>query len=78
MTYYIVSDTYESSENWVNGVIVDSGNDFDKRNSLGYNIIIENSYLLTDKYLLGLKLFTQSYNNGDINSGVMLKFGLRI
>lgn len=78
LTYYNISDAYESSQLWENGVLVDSDYEFDNRSSLGFNIIIENTYLLTDKFLIGLKLFTQPYNNGDINSGVMLKFGLKI
>ena len=58
--------------------MVDTDYDFDNSNSLGFNIIIENSYLITDKFLVGLKLFTQPYNNGDINSGLMSKCGLKI
>jgi hypothetical protein len=76
LSYYNISVAYESSQYWENGVLVDTDYEFDNRNSLGFNIIIENSYLITDKFLVGLKLFTQPYNNGDINSGVMLKFGL--
>ena len=78
LTYYNISDAFESSQNWENGVLVDTNYEFDNRNSLGFNIIIENSYLLTDNFLVGLKLFTQPYINGDINSGLMLKFGLKI
>ena len=50
---------------------------FDSRNSFGYNIIIENTYLVTQKFLAGLKLFTQPFVNGDLNSGITLKFGLK-
>ena len=60
------------------GGLINTEYEFDNRNSFGLNVIIENSYLLTDKFLVGLKLFTQPYSNGDINTGAMLKIGLRI
>ncbi len=50
---------------------------YDIRNSIGFNIIIENTYSLSEKLLVGIKLFSQVYTNDDINSGVLLKFGLR-
>ncbi len=78
LTYYNISDAYESSQNWENGVLVDTDYEFDMRNSFGYNIIIENSFSLTNRLFVGLKLFTQSYFNGDINSGLLLKLGLKI
>lgn len=48
------------------------------RKSLGFNLIIEDSYTIKDKFILGAKLYTQPYQNGDINSGFMLKTGLKI
>ena len=78
LTYYTISDAYESRRHWVNEVLVDVNYEFDKRNSFGCNIIIENSYSLTNRFLIGLKLYTQPYFNGDINSGVFLKLGLKL
>ncbi len=78
ITYYNVNDAYALSKLWVNGVLVDADYGFEKRNSFGFNLIIENTYLLTDKFMVGLKLFTQPYLNGDINSGAMLKLGFKI
>lgn len=51
---------------------------FNFRNAVGGNIIIENTVTIARKYLLGAKVFTQPYLNGDINSGVMVKFGVKI
>jgi len=48
---------------------------FDNRDSFGYNIIIEDVYNISKKFLVGLKLFTQPYTNEDINSGVLVKAG---
>lgn len=45
-------------------------------NSFGFNIILENTYTIANKYLIGLKLFTQPYTNGDINTGILVKFGV--
>ena len=77
-SWYSVSDVYRSSARYLNGQLVDEGYEFDTRSSLGFNIIIESSYLITEKYSLGLKLFTQSYQNGDVNSGILLKLGIKI
>jgi len=51
---------------------------YNKRNSSGFNIIIEDTYLVTKKMLIGLKLFNQPYLNGDINSGILLKCGFKL
>jgi hypothetical protein len=48
---------------------------YENRSSIGYNIIIEYSYTIYDNYLIGVKLYTQPYENGDINSGISFKFG---
>ena len=78
LTYFTISQVYLSSKYWENGVLIDIDYQFINRNSLGFNIIMENSYLLTDKFLAGLKLFIQPYFNGDINSGIMLKCGFKL
>lgn len=51
---------------------------FSQRNSYGYTVILEDTYTIKSKYLLGLKIFTQPFFNGDINSGMLLKIGLKI
>ena len=48
---------------------------YDKRTSFGWNIIIEDTYTIKEKFLIGVKAFTQPYTNGDINSGFMGKVG---
>jgi hypothetical protein len=75
-TYYNISDAYISSQVWKNGILVSTNYKFDNRNSYGFNVIIEGSFLITERFLLGVKLFTQPYHNGDINSGGMLKLGV--
>ncbi len=77
-SYMNVSDFYEASDEWIDGYIDRNNYAFDKRNSFGYNIILRYDYLLTEKYLLGLKLFTQNYFNGDISTGGLLRFGIRL
>ena len=73
-----ISDAYMSSASWINNELIDTDYVFDLRKTFGYNFIIENTYSITDKFLLGLKLYTQPYGNGDINSGILLKMGVRL
>ncbi|WP_017733506.1 hypothetical protein [Nafulsella turpanensis] len=79
VSLYNVSDThllyrwFDSS-----GELVEINYDVDVRKSYGYNIILEDTYSINSKLLLGLRLFTQPYLNGDINSGVLLKFGVKL
>lgn len=41
----------------------------------GLNFILKNTYKIRPKNLIALKVYTQSYFNDDINSGIQLKFG---
>lgn len=79
LSLYNVSDAYLASSvyEFPTGVRTEIYA-FDERKSYGYNIIIENTYALTNRFMLGLKVFTQPYFNGDINSGVYLKFGVKL
>jgi len=76
LTYYNISDAYLAWQSWKNGVLIATKHEFENRTSFGYNLIIEGSFLITDRFLIGVKAFTQPYQNGDINSGVMLKLGV--
>lgn len=78
LSYLNISDAYMSSASWTNNELIDTDYVFDLRKTFGCNIIIENTYSITDKFLLGLKLYTQPYVNGDINSGILLKLGVRL
>lgn len=75
--YYMISDAYLESAEYSNGQLVDEDYKFEIRNSFGINFILENTYSITDRFLIGLKLFTQPYFNGDINTGGLLKLGVR-
>ena len=78
LTYYHVSDAYLSGQWYENGVIVDEDYEFRKRKSLGFNMIIENTFSISNELLLGIKLYSQPYFNGDINSGFLLKLGVKL
>lgn len=74
LSFYNISDTYEKPVYIENGQLVN----FEQRSSFGYNLIIENSTMITNRVLIGFKLFMQPYFNGDMNSGAMLKLGFKI
>ena len=76
LSVYNVSDAYESGTYYENGVVVNINHVLETRNAFGYNIIIEDSYRISEKFLVGFKLYTQPYINGDINSGALIKFGV--
>ena len=73
-----VTDFREASDRWIDGV-VDRGNyTYDKRNSYGYNLIVEYEHLLSDRFLIGLKIYNQPYTNNDLVTGGFIKLGLII
>ncbi|MEM1325818.1 MAG: hypothetical protein AAGI23_07690 [Bacteroidota bacterium] len=77
LSYCNISDAFQ-----VSGLFRDGGQELavyalDQRTALGFNIIIENTIDLSDRFLLGIKAFTQPYLNGDINSGILMKFGVK-
>ena len=74
---YRVSDAYMSGMELVGDEYVDDYI-FSNRTSSGFSIIIENSVQVTDRFLIGFKLYTQPYNNGDLNSGILMTMGLKI
>lgn len=78
LTYYSVSDAYETSMSWVNGQLVNVVYGIETRNSLGINVVIEQSSMITDKLFWGAKLYSQPYFNGDINTGLTFKLGFKI
>ncbi len=61
---------HEPDGTWV----VDDYN-FKDYSTIGYNLIIENSYNLSRRYSIGIKLFGQSYKNRDTNFGGIFKVG---
>ena len=77
LSWYSVSDVNIISF-YINGQRYDSDVELDSRNSIGYNVILENTYSITEKMMLGLKVFFQAYQSSDVNSGVLLKIGVRI
>lgn len=78
ISWYSVSDVYQSYSVHQNNVLVYSEYEFENRKSFGFSFILENTYRFKGKYLIGVKLMTQPYLNGDINSGVLIKTGIKI
>lgn len=51
-------------------------NRYQNRNSLGFNIIVENSFSITEKYFIGIKGYAQHFINRGNAWGLMLKVGM--
>jgi len=73
-----ISDSHCIEQECGVGIKQSSPCHYNRRNSFGLNIIIEDTYSINDRFLIGLKLFTQPYSNGDINSGLLIKCGLKL
>lgn len=78
LAYYNVSKVRVSRRTFVNGELVETIYEESNTDSFGYNMIVENSFAINDKYRLGLKLYVTPYRNHDIHSGVELKWGIRL
>ena len=78
LSYYRVTDVRKNTLVCGVGQTAEEVISYETRDALGYNVIIENTYAITDRFLIGLKLFSQPYLNGDINSGVLIKGGLKL
>ncbi len=48
------------------------------RSALGLNFVLENTYMINDFFLIGIKVFMQPYFNKDINYGTFLKIGINL
>jgi hypothetical protein len=78
ISFMDVTDFMEASDRWIDGVI-DRGNyTYDKRNSIGYNLIIEYEHPFSDRFLIGFKLYNQPFTNIDLVTGGFVKFGIKI
>ena len=60
--------------NWLSSVFP-SPRINESRFSVGVNMIVETTITIENNFLLGFKGFIQPYANGDINSGILVKFG---
>jgi hypothetical protein len=58
---------------WVNGKFIVDEYNITNFNKLGFNIVLENSYAITKRHAIGLKMFLQGYSNLDINIGGIVK-----
>ena len=77
-SYYSVSDVILAGYGYKGGSVLQTDLIDDKRQSFGVNVILENSYSITERFILGLKVFQQHFQNGDINSGIMMKWGITL
>jgi hypothetical protein len=73
-----ISNYYQRLAIYQNDVLIRSEYQTDIKNTIGYSLIMEDSYMIRDKFLIGLKLFIHPYFDGDINSGLLLKLGMKI
>ena len=73
--YTLISETRAYSSNGINEL--DSQYSYHSRTLNAFSIIIEDEYLISEKFLIGAKLFsTASISQGGIVGGAMLKLGI--
>lgn len=73
-----ISSTHLEWASYENGILKDYKTTTSKCYTFGGNIILENTYSVTERFMLGIKVFTQPYLNGDINTGIILKAGVTL
>ena len=76
-SFYNIADVY------VSGIYYDDGAEYKDYTStnettVGGSVIIEDTFNINNRFLIGMKVLMQPYANGDINSGVMVKFGVKL
>lgn len=62
----------------VNGEIVEIRYREDRKRGWGYNIIIDNTFRLNSRYIAGYRVYTRPYLNGEINTGILVRMGIRL
>ncbi len=77
ISVYNIFDVYLSSIHYLDGMEFKDYTTV-KETTFGGTVIIEDTFNVKDKYFIGAKVFMQPYVNGDINSGFMAKFGVRL
>lgn len=48
------------------------------KSSFGVNLILENRYMIKERFFIGIKAFIQPYLNKELNSGILLKAGINL
>lgn len=57
---------------------LNKGASYATRSAFGLNLILENTYMINDRFVIGIKAFIQPYLNKDINYGILLKAGINL
>ncbi len=72
--YASITDAYVARAEFFNNHLIDEDHVFRYRHKTGVNLVLEHTYVLTRRLLLGIKLFGQTHANG----GLLLKLGVRL
>ena len=77
LSVYNVYDNYLQSIHGVDGI---EYKDYvtRKETSVGWSVIIEDTFTIKKRFLLGVKAYMQPFFNGDINSGFTGKVGIKL
>jgi len=75
--FYNIADVYVSGIHYTDGM-VHKDYTSSKETTIGGSIIIEDPFNINNRFLAGMKVFMKPYANGDINSGIMIKFDVKL
>jgi hypothetical protein len=78
LSYIDIKESDITENVYEQGKIIRTEYNFNKEHSYGANLILEDAYTFKNRFLIGAKIFLQPYLNGNINSGMMLKLGMKI
>lgn len=54
------------------------GGAYATHSAFGLNLILENSYMVNERFFIGVKAFVQPYLNNNINYSILLKAGINL
>ena len=54
------------------------GTAYASNNSFGLNFIVEDRYMISERFFIGVKAFIQPYFDKEIHSGIILKAGINL
>lgn len=74
-SFYGKNETILISQLGGTGIVLESEYGFENTNAFGVNIVMEKIWEVTETSILGLSIYQQPYLNGELITGISLRYG---